>query len=47
VVVAKIEIPKSLSSAQEKLLREFAASEDHKVMPQSTGFWKKVKELWE
>jgi molecular chaperone DnaJ len=47
VVVAKIEIPKSLSSAQEKLLREFAASEDHKVMPQSTSFWKKVKELWD
>jgi molecular chaperone DnaJ len=45
VVIARVEIPNSLSSQQEKLLREFAASEDHKVMPESTGFWKKMKDI--
>jgi len=45
LVVLKVEIPKHLSSQQEKLLRDFAASEDAKVMPESTGFWKKVKDL--
>lgn len=45
VVVAKVEIPKRLSAKQEKLLREFAETEDHSVLPESTGFWKKVKDL--
>jgi molecular chaperone DnaJ len=44
LVVAKIEIPKKLSGAQEKLLRDFAASENESVMPESQGFWKKIKD---
>lgn len=45
LVVAKVEIPKKLSSAQEKLLRDFAASENETVMPESQGFWKKIKDV--
>lgn len=44
VVVAMIEIPKRLSKQQERLLREFAETEDHDVMPQSKGFWDSIKE---
>lgn len=44
IVVAIIEIPKKLSSRQEELLREFADTEDHDVMPESRGFWDKIKE---
>lgn len=44
LVVVKIEIPTQLSSTQEKLLREFAATEDAKVLPESSGFLKKMKE---
>jgi molecular chaperone DnaJ len=46
VVVALIEIPKRLTEQQEKLLREFAATEDAQVMPESGGFWKRVKEYF-
>jgi molecular chaperone DnaJ len=45
VVVAKIEIPKRLSAKQEKLLREFAETENLEIMPESQGFLKKVKDL--
>ncbi|MCC6676568.1 MAG: molecular chaperone DnaJ [Phycisphaerales bacterium] len=45
IVVAKVEIPKKLSSKQEKLLRDFAETEDHSVLPESSGFWKKMKDL--
>ncbi|MBX3323391.1 MAG: molecular chaperone DnaJ [Phycisphaeraceae bacterium] len=45
IVVARIEIPKKLTSTQEKLLRDFAATEDHRVMPESHGFWKRMKDL--
>jgi len=44
LVVVKIEIPKRLSAAQEKMLRDFAASENETVMPESQGFWKKIKD---
>lgn len=44
LVVTKIEIPKQLTTQQEKLLREFAATEDAKVLPESSGFLKKMKE---
>jgi molecular chaperone DnaJ len=43
VVVVKLEIPRKLTKEQEKLLRDFAATENHDVMPESQGFWKKVK----
>ncbi|GAB4386517.1 MAG: molecular chaperone DnaJ [Phycisphaerales bacterium] len=43
VVVARIEIPKKLTSRQERLLREFAETEDHHVLPESHGFWDKIR----
>jgi molecular chaperone DnaJ len=45
VVVTKIEIPKKLSVKQEKLLRDYAQSEEQSVLPESEGFLKKVKDL--
>ncbi|MEM0983162.1 MAG: molecular chaperone DnaJ [Planctomycetota bacterium] len=45
VIVSRIEIPKKLSSRQEELLREFAETEDHSVMPESQGFFKKIKDM--
>ena len=42
--VAKVEIPRKLTPQQEKLLREFAATENHDVLPESQGFWKKMKD---
>jgi molecular chaperone DnaJ len=44
IVVTKIEIPKKLSSKQEKLLRDFAETEDKDVLPESQGFLKKVRD---
>jgi molecular chaperone DnaJ len=43
VVQMLVEIPKKLTARQEALLREFAATEDYDVLPQSKGFWDKVK----
>jgi molecular chaperone DnaJ len=45
VVVVKIEIPKKLTQKQEKLLREFAETEDAAVLPESQGFLKKVADF--
>ncbi|MBS0186855.1 MAG: molecular chaperone DnaJ [Planctomycetes bacterium] len=45
VVTVIIEVPRKLTKAQEKLLREYAASEDQAVLPETQGFWKKVKEM--
>lgn len=44
VVQVLVEIPKKLSREQEELLRKFAASEDKNVMPESRGFFDRVKE---
>lgn len=44
-VQIRIEIPKKLSGRQEELLREFAESEDRNVMPESAGFWSKIKDF--
>jgi len=44
VIVTKIETPKKLTKKQEQLLREFAETEDHKVNPESHGFWSKIKD---
>jgi molecular chaperone DnaJ len=40
-----IEVPRKLSGEQESLLRKLAALENHDVLPESAGFWKKVKEF--
>ena len=44
VLVTKIETPKKLTKKQEQLLREFAETEDHRVSPESHGFWSKIKD---
>ncbi len=46
VVVANIEIPRKLTQKQEKLLREFAETEDERVLPESQGFVKRIKDLF-
>jgi len=38
-----VEIPKKLNSEQEKLLRDFAETEDKRVLPESKGFFEKLK----
>jgi len=44
LVVAEIEVPKKLSGEQERLLREFAETEDNgRVHPHREGFWEKIK----
>jgi molecular chaperone DnaJ len=45
VVVVKVEIPRKLTAKQEKLLREFAETEDAHVLPESQGFLKRVSEF--
>ena len=44
-VIAKIEIPTKLSAKQEELLRAYADTEDHRVLPESHGFVKKIKDF--
>ncbi len=46
ILVTRVEIPKKLSEKQEKLLREFAETEDQSVMPESHGFLKKIRDLF-
>ncbi len=43
-VLLLIEVPRKLTDKQEKLLRDYAATENHDVMPQTRGFWDKIKE---
>ncbi|MCC6683324.1 MAG: molecular chaperone DnaJ [Phycisphaeraceae bacterium] len=43
IVQLIIEIPRKLSSKQQTLLREFAATEDRSVNPESYGFWERIK----
>lgn len=40
-----IEVPRKLSKKQEELLREFAKTEDHQVLPQSRGFLDRLREF--
>lgn len=42
-----IEIPRKLNARQEELLREFAQTEDARVMPNSRGFFDKLKDFFE
>lgn len=44
IVAVRVEIPKRLSSKQEKLLRDFAASENQEVLPESQGFMRKMRD---
>jgi molecular chaperone DnaJ len=43
IVVLVLEVPTKLSQKQKDLLREFAETEDHRVLPQTNGFWDKMK----
>lgn len=45
VIACRIEIPRKLTSEQEHLLREFAKTEDEQVLPESHGFFKKIKDF--
>ncbi|MEC9372895.1 MAG: molecular chaperone DnaJ [Planctomycetota bacterium] len=45
VVVLKIEIPRKLTDRQKKILREFAETEDHSVLPESHGFLNRVRDF--
>ena len=44
IVQVLIEIPSKLSRDQRELLRKFAASEDQDVLPESKGFFERVRE---
>lgn len=44
IVQVLVEIPKKLSREQEELLRRFAATEDKSVLPESKGFFDRVRE---
>ena len=47
-VEAVVETPVNLSKRQEELLREFEAEGGGgDISPQSTGFFAKVRELWQ
>jgi molecular chaperone DnaJ len=46
IVQVLIEIPKKLSRKQEELLRQFAAGEDSSALPESKGFFERVKEYF-
>lgn len=47
VVRVLVEIPRKLNSKQESLLREFAETEDARVLPESRGFFDKLKDFFE
>ncbi|MFH1420071.1 MAG: molecular chaperone DnaJ [Planctomycetota bacterium] len=47
IVRLLVEIPRRLNSKQESLLREFAATEDKRVLPQSKGFLERLKEFFD
>lgn len=44
MVVLMIEVPSKLTAKQEELLREYAETEDHDVLPHNKSFWKKIKD---
>jgi molecular chaperone DnaJ len=44
LVQVTIEIPKRLTRDQEKLLRQFAETEDRTVLPESRGFFERLKD---
>ena len=46
IVQVVVEIPRSLDRRQEELLREFAATEDKTVMPESKGFFERLADFF-
>ena len=47
LVQVTIEIPKNLTGKQKKLLKDFADSEDMNILPESKGFFEKLKDYFE
>lgn len=43
IVALLLEVPHKLSKKQKDLLRQYAESEDHDVLPENKGFWDKIK----
>jgi molecular chaperone DnaJ len=43
-VILAIEVPRKLTAKQRDLLREYAETENHDVMPESKSFWEKIKQ---
>ncbi|MEM8736861.1 MAG: molecular chaperone DnaJ [Planctomycetota bacterium] len=43
IVALLLEVPTRLSSKQKELLREYADTENHDVLPETKGFWDKIK----
>jgi len=46
IVQVWIEVPKKLNKRQEELLRQYAASEDQSVLPESKGFFDKLADFF-
>ncbi len=46
IVQVLVEIPRKLSARQQELLRQFAATEDKNVLPETRGFFDKVREYF-
>ena len=47
VIEVSVETPVNLSKKQKELLRAFADDCGDNVSPEASGFFNKVKELWE
>ena len=43
IVALLLEVPTKLTSRQQDLLRAYAESENHDVLPENKGFWEKIK----
>ena len=44
VAVTTIEVPRKLTDKQKDLLRQYAATENHDISPETKGFWAKIRE---
>ncbi len=44
IVELMLEVPRDLTDAQRDLLRQYAATQDHEVLPETKSFWQKIKE---
>jgi molecular chaperone DnaJ len=43
IVALLLEVPTKLTGKQKELLRAYAESENHEVLPENKGFWEKIK----
>jgi molecular chaperone DnaJ len=47
VVQIEVETPTKLTARQKELLEEFRETETGEECPQSSGFFSKIKEMWD